>query len=112
MVLKSSASASAADSIAKVAMIVFREFTRRILSFCSSRRNHKVLPRVGRDSCTLYGSRRFVIESQNWFKFCAFASRAFASGFQRNSLREMLYIPACFARPSHRTFLLGDSDTP
>jgi hypothetical protein len=48
--------------------------------------------------------------SQNSSELCAFASRASASGFQRNRLREMLYILARFASPSQRTLLLGRSD--
>jgi hypothetical protein len=48
--------------------------------------------------------------SQNRVQLRVFTPRAPASGFQQNTLREMLYILARFASPSHRTLVLGRSD--
>jgi hypothetical protein len=45
-----------------------------------------------------------------WSELSVLAPRTFPCRLQRRGLREMLYIPARFAFPSHRTLLFGPSD--
>jgi hypothetical protein len=68
--------------------------------------HHSTLLRLqaGLRAVGLTGGRPVKIPpSQNRSELCAFASRTPASGFQGNRIREMLYVTAAVAFPSHRT---------